>query len=77
MTYVLMVSRNAGMSYHPELSAPTIEALAATARGLDEAGLRWVIETEDGRPVDDERAYCGIHKGILNFIQRVRAQGRQ
>jgi phage gp46-like protein len=67
----LMVSHDAGSRYWEAAQAETTEPLLARAEELrlDEQGLRWVIESDDGRDIVEASA---IHKAILAFMAKVR-----
>ena len=55
--YQLMVSHNCGISYHPDRSAETVEALEPRMRELDAQGLRWGLD-HDGVPVPQHHSLC-------------------
>jgi len=69
MRYKLMASYNCGISYAPEAWGDTIEELSDAYQELEEQGMRWYIEEEDGEICKD--VMCGIHKGILDFIDKL------
>ncbi len=67
MELKLMVSQDAGGSYHEEARAEDKEPLLARAKEmrLDEQMLRWVIETDDGSDIVE---FSAIHRGIVGFL---------
>lgn len=69
--FTLFVSYDCGISYHPEKSANSIEELRQRMDELDNRMLRWYID-ENGKSNFDNDCVCGIHKGIINFMESLR-----
>ena len=69
-----MVSHDCGISYHPDHSAETVEALEDRMRELDAQGLRWGLD-EDGVPVHS--VACKIHRDLLGFVQQLNKQNAE
>jgi len=70
MKYKLNASYNCGVSYRVEKESNNLEELKEAGKKLDEQMLRWSIEDENGNQIE----CCGIHKGIVDFMGRVREQ---
>lgn len=68
--FALYVSYNCGGSYFKEAEAETLDELRPRMSELDKDMLRWYL-TKDGKDFFEEA--CEIHKGILQFMERVNA----
>ena len=71
--YVLMVSHDAGTTYHTEIEVDNLDdpKLLARCEQLDKEWLRWCIE-QNGQQVAGP--ICRIHRGLIDAMVRLRGE---
>lgn len=70
MKVKLMVSYDAGLSYEHDMEMKSEEDAKLMAKRtvqLDEEGLRWVIENEEGDIIEASK----IHRTIISMIDKL------
>jgi len=66
VTYRLLVSHDAGMTYHIGMENTNLKQLIAFGKDLDDQMLRWYIIAEGGRYIE---IACKIHDSILSAVE--------